>query len=510
MSGAAEELYDLFGALLPMAVCGMLAGGLAMLTGRLTGCLSPGPGRRGLPPAVWGVVCAAYLLPLDRMLRPLARLGQSGTGGAGLLVGGAARGTAPAPLGELLGGAVQLAARPGLSGLMGLLAALSLAGAAVGAGRRLWRAARGARRLRRLRRPDETVRQSAAFLAAAGPGWGRRVRVYRLMGIAAPFARGLLRPAVYLPEGLDDPEALALSLRHELLHLRRGHLWLRSAAGLAALVYWFDPIARRLPGQTELACELACDAAVVRGLGPDGRKAYAGLLLRCADGAEAICGGSGLSRAGAQLAARFEALRQGGGRGPRRAALMAAGLVLTLPLTAGAAGQARDALRGAALLRRALDAPQTYLYQPGPIEDEGPLTDPARLIELEWPVPGFRYCGRRQVRGLTIAAGVGTPIVAAADGVVLAATDPQQPPDGTYGRTIVLAHGSEPAISTSYLHCDEVLVRPGQPVRAGQQIGTTGDSGAVSGPMCLYQVRIGGECYRPERWYPEAYFAMNP
>lgn len=210
--------------------------------------------------------------------------------------------------------------------------------------------------------------------------------------------------------------------------------------------------------------------------------------------------------------ANFEALRRGGGRAPRRlrrAALLTAGLALALPLTAGAAGQARDALQSAALLRRALDAPEAYLYQPGPVEAEGALADPARLIELEWPVPGYRYCGRRQVRGLSIVAEVGSPICAAADGVVLAATGPEQPPDEACGRTIVLAHGSEPAVSTSYLHCDEVLVRPGQPVRAGQQIGTVGASGAVSGAMCLYQVRIGGECYRPERWYPEESVAMN-
>lgn len=108
MSGAAGELasgvlFGFLGALLPMAVCGVLAGGLALLAERLTGRLDTGTGRRGLPPAVWGAVCAAYLLPLDRLLRRLARLGPGGMGGSlgRLPVGGAAaHGAGTAPLGE--------------------------------------------------------------------------------------------------------------------------------------------------------------------------------------------------------------------------------------------------------------------------------------------------------------------------------------------------------------------------------------------------------------------------
>lgn len=77
--------------------------------------------------------------------------------------------------------------------------------------------------------------------------------------------------------------------------------------------------------------------------------------------------------------------------------------------------------------------------------------------------------------GEDIAAAVGTPVKAAADGIVRLASD-------LYfsGGTIIIDHGA--GISSSYLHLSKILVRPGQTVKQGEVIGQVGQSGRATGP----------------------------
>ncbi len=85
-----------------------------------------------------------------------------------------------------------------------------------------------------------------------------------------------------------------------------------------------------------------------------------------------------------------------------------------------------------------------------------------------------------QHRGIDILARIGTPVLAAADGVVKTA-DSQE----VGGRRIEIAHGGggeDVALVTRYLHLDKVLVAAGETVRRGQQIGTVGISGKGAVP----------------------------
>lgn len=77
--------------------------------------------------------------------------------------------------------------------------------------------------------------------------------------------------------------------------------------------------------------------------------------------------------------------------------------------------------------------------------------------------------------GLDLMGGVGSPIYALADGVVAIAEEMYYE-----GNHTVIDHGA--GIYSRYMHQSEILVRTGQKVKAGEQIGKVGDTGMVTGP----------------------------
>ena len=112
-------------------------------------------------------------------------------------------------------------------------------------------------------------------------GVWRRVRLVVTREPMGPAVFGLLRPTIVLPEGMigsRSPSELEPILAHELIHVRRGDLWIGLLQLSAGAVWWFYPpvwIAIRRVRRTSEAC---CDLAVVDAL-PHARRAYADLLL---------------------------------------------------------------------------------------------------------------------------------------------------------------------------------------------------------------------------------------
>ncbi|MBR1810023.1 MAG: M23 family metallopeptidase [Clostridia bacterium] len=89
-----------------------------------------------------------------------------------------------------------------------------------------------------------------------------------------------------------------------------------------------------------------------------------------------------------------------------------------------------------------------------------------------------RSNGTRYHSGIDIGSKVGDPCYAAADGVVIMCktTDDATSTIGGRGRYIVIYH-SNGNFSSLYEHLNSVSVSNGQTVKAGQRIGTTGNSG---------------------------------
>ena len=97
------------------------------------------------------------------------------------------------------------------------------------------------------------------------------------------------------------------------------------------------------------------------------------------------------------------------------------------------------------------------------------------------------FNGKRQSvhQGLDLRAKIGTPVHAAADGVVVLAADLF-----FSGNTVLVDHGM--GVITQYFHFSQLGVQVGQVVRAGDLLGKSGATGRVSGPHLHWGVMMQG------------------
>lgn len=93
-------------------------------------------------------------------------------------------------------------------------------------------------------------------------------------------------------------------------------------------------------------------------------------------------------------------------------------------------------------------------------------------------------------RGIDLAAPLGTPIYAAADGVVALAG-----PASGFGQWIVLDHiidGAKCSTVVGHMFPTGLHVKGGQTVTCGQRIADVGNNGESTGPHCHFEVWAGG------------------
>ena len=95
--------------------------------------------------------------------------------------------------------------------------------------------------------------------------------------------------------------------------------------------------------------------------------------------------------------------------------------------------------------------------------------------------------------GMDFMAEVGTPAHAAAGGVVAFSDFHPQ-----YGNMIEIDHGN--GLITRYAHLSKRLVKPGDVVLSGGNIGQVGSTGRATGPHLHFEVRQNGAPLNPERF----------
>ncbi|MEP2101181.1 MAG: M23 family metallopeptidase [Parasphingorhabdus sp.] len=143
----------------------------------------------------------------------------------------------------------------------------------------------------------------------------------------------------------------------------------------------------------------------------------------------------------------------------------------------------------------AAEEPSDWRKAIGPVKTP-PAKTPAVIAvpaaftsQFNWPIDGklissFGSKGGGKVNdGLNIAVAKGTPIRAAADGVVAYSGDEID----VFGGLILLNHGD--GWVTAYGHADKLHVTRGQKIKAGDIIGLAGDSGYVQEPQLHFEIR---------------------
>ena len=97
-------------------------------------------------------------------------------------------------------------------------------------------------------------------------------------------------------------------------------------------------------------------------------------------------------------------------------------------------------------------------------------------------------------QGIDFAGGEGTPILAAAGGVVIYAGGP----DAIYGNMVEIDHGN--ALITRYAHASRRLVKVGDLVQRGARIAEVGRTGRATGTHLHFEVRQRGVAQNPSQF----------
>lgn len=106
--------------------------------------------------------------------------------------------------------------------------------------------------------------------------------------------------------------------------------------------------------------------------------------------------------------------------------------------------------------------------------------------------------GQRSLHeGIDFLAEHGTPILAAADGVVSFAGYHRQ-----YGYMVDIDHGND--LVTRYAHCSKLFVKAGDIVHRGLKLGHVGSTGRSTGPHLHFEVRFKGVPQNPMRFLAKA------
>jgi murein DD-endopeptidase MepM/ murein hydrolase activator NlpD len=121
-----------------------------------------------------------------------------------------------------------------------------------------------------------------------------------------------------------------------------------------------------------------------------------------------------------------------------------------------------------------------------------------------WPTKGWLssrfgyrispFTQRKEMhKGIDISTRLKTPIVAPADGIVI-----KTGWNGSFGRMIAIRHGN--GFITKYAHLNKILVKKGQTVKRGDEIGLVGKTGRSTGPHLHYEIHLKGVPVNPLRY----------
>ncbi|MCR5722455.1 MAG: peptidoglycan DD-metalloendopeptidase family protein [Lachnospiraceae bacterium] len=364
--------------------------------------------------------------------------------------------------------------------------------------------------------------------------------LYRCDYIDSPMAFGFIRPRVYVPSDCDI-SAMSFVIEHEKTHIRRGDVYFKLLAFLILCAYWVNPLAWVAFKLFNLDMELSCDEAVIRRAGLEKKEEYSRWLLyysteeRFVSLAPTAFGETDTKR-------RVKNIMK-----LKKKGIIAtiAGVVITgaviaacfilLPQKSMAEGDVSENVNDSAEIKALTvaedsktvnvitDTEQATVTET-PAETEtivGSITydtvtedvssdDTGEAEVITWTSPfavtaeyfvtsrfgnkSKNADGESLFHGATdFAAPLGTELLAACDGTVETAGW-----DGERGYAVTIKVNDD--ILYRYAHLDEIKVKEGDTVKAGDVVATVGSSGASTGPHLHLELKIDGKYVDPLKY----------
>lgn len=126
--------------------------------------------------------------------------------------------------------------------------------------------------------PDEGIQRVYQAVCTV-KGLKRRPCLLLSPAVQSPAAFGFFRRRIVLPEISFTENSLVGMLSHEVIHCRRGDLFVKWLALAARSLHWFNPLSHWAAFRCELEMELSCDETVLDGCSEQARRVYGACML---------------------------------------------------------------------------------------------------------------------------------------------------------------------------------------------------------------------------------------
>lgn len=109
----------------------------------------------------------------------------------------------------------------------------------------------------------------------------KETNIYEAEGLSTPFVFGFIKPKIYLPGSIGEPEK-SFVLKHELTHIHRKDYIIKPVAFFIVCMHWFNPLAWLAFYLMSKDMEMSCDESVIRKLTREETVDYSQTLLTLA------------------------------------------------------------------------------------------------------------------------------------------------------------------------------------------------------------------------------------
>lgn len=346
-------------------------------------------------------------------------------------------------------------------------------------------------------------------------GVNKRIALVKSKDVLSPSLYGFFRPCVLLPVDIENKlneGELRHVMLHELAHVKRKDIAIYWVTGFVKIIHWFNPVVWYGFYQMRQDGEVACDALVLSYIGDEERISYGETIIHSLENMRKTfqpAGVAGVYGSKSQLKRRINMIS----KFEKNTYKLSIASMIVLLLVGGVFLTGAKVSSAEALLNESNQVQVDLLNEPN--QEQSDLTkETSTPVDLKasglgeeaafsWPVPdstsvttpyGKRkhpVTGEEKMHtGIDIEAEEGMTIIAASDGTVVQAGEL-----GGYGQAIIIDHGD--GIATLYGHCSEMLVEEGSTVKAGESIGTVGNTGLTTRPNLHFEVRQDGESVDP-------------